>query len=95
MALSKTKKRDTDIRVRVNSDLKKSTQSILKGLGLSMSDAVNLFLTQVEQHRGLPFPVQLPPHTQQAFEDARDGQLIHYSTIEDMNKDLGISECDK
>lgn len=95
MALSKTKKRDTDIRVRVNSDLKKSTQSILKGLGLSMSDAVNLFLTQVEQHRGLPFPVQLPPHTQQAFEDARDGQLIHYSTIEDMKKDLGISECDK
>lgn len=95
MALSKTKKRDTDIRVRVNSDLKKSTQSILKGLGLSMSDAVNLFLTQVEQYRGLPFPVQLPPHTQQAFEDARDGQLIHYSTIEDMNKDLGISECDK
>lgn len=92
MALNKTKKRDTDIRVRVNSDLKQSTQKILEGLGLSMSDAVNLFLTQVEQHRGLPFPVQLPPHTLQAFEDARDGHLIQYSSLEEMNKDLGINE---
>lgn len=95
MALSKAKGRDTDIRVRVNSKLKQSTQTILKDLGLSMSDAVNLFLIQVEQHRGLPFPVQLPPHTQQAFEEARDGNLIHYSTIEEMNKDLGINECDE
>lgn len=95
MTLTKNEKRDTDIRVRVNADLKQSTQNILKELGLSMSDAVNLFLIQVEQHRGLPFPVQLPPHTQQAFEDARDGRLIHYSSIEDMNKDLGIEECEK
>ncbi len=92
MTLIKNEKKDTDIRVRVNSDLKQSTQNILKELGLSMSDAVNLFLRQVEQQRGLPFSVQLPPHTQQAFEDARDGNLIHYSSIEEMNKDLGICE---
>ena len=95
MALAKEKKRDTDIRIRVGSDLKKSTQTILRDLGLSMSDAVNLFLKQVEQQRGLPFPVQLPPHTRQAFEDARDGRLIHYASIEEMNKDLGICGCEK
>jgi addiction module antitoxin, RelB/DinJ family len=95
MTLTKNEKRDTDIRVRVNSDLKQSTQNILKELGLSMSDAVNLFLIQVEQQRGLPFPVQLPPHTQKAFEDARDGRLIRYSSIEEMNQDLGIGECEK
>lgn len=95
MTLTRNEKRDTDIRVRVNADLKQSTQNILKKLGLSMSDAVNLFLIQVEQHRGLPFPVQLPLHTRQAFEDARDGRLTHYSSIEEMNKDLGIGECEK
>jgi DNA-damage-inducible protein J len=95
MKLTRNEKRDTDIRVRVNAELKQSTQKILKELGLSMSDAVNLFLIQVEQHRGLPFPVQLPPHTRQAFEDARDGRLTHYSSIEEMNKDLGIGEYEK
>lgn len=95
MTLTRNEKRDTDIRVRVNADLKQSTQKILKELGLSMSDAVNLFLIQVEQNRGLPFPVQLPPHTREAFEDARDGRLTHYSSIEEMNKDLGIGECEK
>jgi DNA-damage-inducible protein J len=49
-----------EIRVRVASDLKAEAVGILNGFGLSISDAVRLFLIQVVTHRKLPFKVKIP-----------------------------------
>jgi DNA-damage-inducible protein J len=49
-----------EIRVRVTSDLKAEAVGILNGFGLSISDAVRLFLIQVVTHRKLPFKVKIP-----------------------------------
>lgn len=52
--------RNQTIHVRVNEDVKRRAEDTLEVLGLSVSDAVNLFLCQVGLVGGLPFEVRLP-----------------------------------
>ncbi|MCL2176874.1 MAG: type II toxin-antitoxin system RelB/DinJ family antitoxin [Firmicutes bacterium] len=49
------------MQVRVNHEARERATKILENLGLSMGDAVNVFLKQVEIHNGLPFSVTLEP----------------------------------
>ena len=51
---------ETVIRSRIDSATKLEAQILLKRLGLSMSDAIRLFLHQVVLEKGLPFQVRLP-----------------------------------
>ncbi len=48
------------IRSRINSDIKLEAQALLEKFGLSMSEAIRLFLHQVVIEKGLPFQVKLP-----------------------------------
>lgn len=41
--------------VRINDDIKKEVTPILEDLGLSLSEAINLFLHQVKLNNGIPF----------------------------------------
>lgn len=47
------------IHVRVNDQLKHNVETILEGLGLSLSFAINMYLKQIEAKRGIPFDVVL------------------------------------
>ena len=47
------------INVRIDPKLKKQAEKILEELGLSVSDAIRLFLRQVVSHRGLPFEMRV------------------------------------
>ncbi len=50
---------------------------MLKRIGLTSSEAITLFLTQVKLTNGLPFPVRIPnKETQRAVKDARTGKDI-------------------
>ena len=40
--------------------LKDSAESVFERIGLSSSDAIRLFFTQVVLHKGLPFDVSIP-----------------------------------
>ncbi len=53
--------RTASIYARVKPNVKSEAESILEELGLSMSNAVELFLNQVVIQRGLPFDVKLSP----------------------------------
>lgn len=44
----------------VKEDLKNESEQILNNLGLSLSSAIDLFLVQVVNKRGIPFDVVLP-----------------------------------
>lgn len=48
------------IHARIDPKLKKSAERIFAEIGLSTTEAIRLFLKQVELHRGLPFPVSVP-----------------------------------
>lgn len=52
--------KDTTIRSRIDPETKQEAQILLKRFGLSMSDAIRLFLHQVVIEKGLPFEIKLP-----------------------------------
>ncbi|WP_122625813.1 type II toxin-antitoxin system RelB/DinJ family antitoxin, partial [Pseudomonas viridiflava] len=45
----------TDVRCRIDEDLKVRATAVLNACGLSLSDAMRLFLRQVVTTQGLPF----------------------------------------
>lgn len=56
----------TEIRSRIDSDLKEHAQRVLDACGLNFSDAIRLFLRQVVAEQGLPFEVKVPNATTRA-----------------------------
>mgnify|MGYP001499073424 FL=1 len=48
------------IHARTDAGLKAETETILRSLGLSYTEAINLFLNQVRMRKGLPFAVEIP-----------------------------------
>ena len=51
------------IYTRVEPELKASSEQVLAKLGLTPSEAINVFLNQVVLHNGLPFAVKVPKMT--------------------------------
>jgi DNA-damage-inducible protein J len=59
------------IRARIEPELKEEVLSIFQTLGLSLTEAINLFFHMVKLNRGLPFEIKIPnEETLQAMEDA-------------------------
>ncbi len=46
--------------VKVNDDIKKEVTPILNSLGLSLSEAINMYLHQIKLNAGLPFEIKIP-----------------------------------
>ena len=49
-----------NIIVRVEPDLKLKAETILKDLGMNMTDAINIYLSQIVLNSGIPFKVERP-----------------------------------
>jgi DNA-damage-inducible protein J len=80
------------IRARVEPDLKDEVESLFAKLGLTATEAINLFYRQVKLRKGLPFDVRIPNRTtRKAMRDTDQGKnLIHVQSVEDMFKKLKI-----
>lgn len=50
----------TNLYVRIEHDIKEKTEEILSKLGISASNAINMFYKQIILQQGLPFEVKLP-----------------------------------
>ena len=61
MAITK----DVVVRARVDRKLKEASESILEKLGLSTTEAIRMFLTQVRLRKALPFEVSIPQEDNQ------------------------------
>ena len=48
------------VHARIDPRLKKSAERIFTKIGISTTEAIRLFLKQVELHNGLPFSVSIP-----------------------------------
>ena len=80
----------TMITARVDPKLKRETEKVLKGLGLTTSQAITLFFNQVSLRKGLPFAVTIPnAETTQAVEAALSGKDLHSAeNVDDLFNDL-------
>lgn len=62
----------TDVRSRVEPEIKDSATQVLAQCGLSLSEGIRLFLRQVIETKGLPFEVKVPnAKTLTAIQEAR------------------------
>jgi len=61
--------KDSVVRARVDSVLKNETEIIFSKLGITTTEAIRMFLSQVRLKRGLPFSVDVP-------EDSNEDLLI-------------------
>ena len=78
--------------VYLDSDMKAKAKEIFKHYGVSLSDAINMFLTQSVMERGLPFEMKIPnDETIRAIEDARAGINGDNITMEELEKES--SQC--
>jgi DNA-damage-inducible protein J len=80
------------VRARVNPELKVEVERLFKDLGLSTTEAINLFYRQVRLRNGLPFSVVIPNETTQKVLKDTDAKrnLIRCEDAEDMFQKLGI-----
>ncbi len=80
------------INTRTEAELKEEVECILKSLGLSTSEAINIFFRQVKLRRGLPFPVEIPnEETLKVFRESEEGKgLVECEDADDIFKRLGV-----
>lgn len=80
------------IRARTEPSLKNEVERIFHYLGLSNSEAINLFFQQVKLHKGLPFEIKIPNKTTlKAITDVEKNRgLTKSKDAKAMFKKLGI-----
>ena len=80
------------INARTERELKNEVEEILQSLGMSTTEAINIFFRQVKLRRGLPFPVEIPnDETLIVFRESEAGKgLVECKDADDMFKRLGV-----
>ena len=72
---------------RMDAELKKTTEEICKGMGLTLTSAFTMFAAKVAQERAIPFKVALPPldpfyseenlsHIERSLDQLERGEVI-------------------
>lgn len=87
----------TPTQIRIEESTKKQAVELLEGLGLNLSDAVNIFLRQVILQNGIPFEVKYPefkPEVIEAMKEAkrisRDKETKRYSGFSEALEDIDL-----
>jgi len=76
---------DTTVRARIDADLKHDVEEILSEIGLSTSQAINIFMKGIKRERGIPFELKIPnDETLSAMKDAEMGINMEEITLDEM-----------
>ena len=76
---------DVVVKARIEPELKENASLVLKKMGISMSDAIRLFLSNVAAEKALPFTVKVPNETTLAAVRACEaGELEDFDSLDDM-----------
>lgn len=83
------------IQTRINLELKKEAEFVVRGIGLSLSDAITIYLKQIVMTGSIPLELKLHNYpnrvTKKALDDADKGKgLVHYKSNSEMFKELGL-----
>jgi len=80
------------INARTERELKNEVEEILRSLGMSTTEAINIFFRQIKLRHGLPFPVEIPnDETLKVFQDSEAGNgLVACKDADDMFNRLGV-----
>ena len=78
------------IHARIDAQTKSQAQSILSELGMTLSEAITLYLRQIVFNKGIPFELKIPNElTLKTIEKSERGEELHEaSSVEEMFKEL-------
>jgi DNA-damage-inducible protein J len=89
-----TMKANVNINIRTTNELKTSASEVLHGLGLDMSTAVNIFLTQVVINRTIPFKLTAPHKKKQTKLGGWEGKIQISDDFNEPMDEYGRFESD-
>lgn len=86
----------TNLNVRVDSTLKKEAEELFKRLGLNMSSAINVFLSQSVREQAIPFEIHDDKPNRKLLKALKEAEKMEkypkkykgYHDIEEFLKDL-------
>ena len=86
----------TNLNIRIDSTLKKEAEDLFKRLGLNMSSAINVFLTQSVRDQAIPFEIHEDKPNKKLLKALKEAEKIQknpekyksYNNIEELMKDL-------
>lgn len=81
------------LHIRIEPEIKEKAEVTLKELGLSITEAVNVFLRQIILNDGIPFEIKKPAYnkqTIQAMEDVKNEKNVSktFDNVEEMFEEL-------
>jgi DNA-damage-inducible protein J len=85
-----------DVRCRIDAKVKAEATEVIEAMGLSVSDAIRLFLKRVASEGAIPFELRMPnAKTIAAMEEIENpktrAKLKRYKSVAEMNKALARS----
>ena len=67
------------VRARIEPALKLEVESVLNELGISVSEAIEIYLHQIKLVHGIPFDIRIPNNlTQETFKQSDQGENLNY-----------------
>ena len=72
--------------VYLDKELKERAKELFREYGLSLSDALNIFLVQVVRRKELPLEGVIPEDTLKVIEETRKGKNMRRLTLEEFRK---------
>ncbi len=80
---------NTQVRARINTDIKKRASEALADMGLTLSDGIRIFLVHVANEKRLPFEVRVPnSDTRAAMDELASGGGKTFDTLDELMADL-------
>lgn len=85
-----------NINIRIEPEVKKEAEELFGSFGISVTDAINIFLRQSIMRQGFPFAIERPRYnteTEAAIQEVRDiiagkQQSKSYGTVQELFADL-------
>ena len=84
------------IHIRVQPEIKEEAEEILSNLGMTTTEAVNIYLKQIILNCGLPFKVRIPKFSDEMLEAIAEAEEIEkhpenyksYSNLDEIMEEL-------
>ncbi len=77
--------------IKLDAEIKQEAQKIFSELGLTLGDAVNLFLNQVKLNKGLPFDIKIPnKETKKVLKEVNKGINMKELSLNELIEEMDI-----
>ena len=88
--------KNSNLNIRLDSELKQQAEKLFAELGMNMSTAINVFLRQSVRQGSIPFEIKLEQPNSETIKAMQEGEEFiksgksRFNNVDDLFRDLGI-----